>query len=1391
MVKLRRARKSFRKNTFGKRKLSFGADSEIYHRIKDKQYNYNGKTFTFDEVDKYFLPRNKNNIWKKSTLQDSKYKNIEENEENSNLEIGTIYELVTVSVKKFFNQPDPENTVQFDNSFKKWLDLNKDDRQKVIRYDPIDTNGTFELKLILSSDDNETVRRNSFNQQQQIIDKIKRISGDPNITIQMNVGDQLTLLQAKLKDLNFQIGKKYVNETYDNIKDAQERLQQIEIEELQFLQENQNSQNIQEATLKKIHETEEEIKFYKDFTPSQASASPIKILELRIVELNQSKENVTNLKEEIRELLQSFRNFKNPDDSQINWNNIVEDYDLNSTKSIEHLQKLKKKLQQRFNTLYDSYKNELLKFTNEVNETNDKVKDINNFILQIRGFKSLNELLKESIKSSRSEINKILPDQQFDDISGINNNGDLERISEETETQLQKLIVKLTELNTQIDTLKGEGTSEAINIPDAEKTIENLNKRISELKEEINNLYGNQTQTQNIQNIKEAKELKIKIDSEFTRLNSEIEQGFGNEKNTILQAQEELERINKIWNEIDGIVSKLNEYYNEIPKINDDNVKKIEEFLEIRKKQLSDAQKLKSELIDEIKKMNDLPPGCKFDNAENLETKNIPQLESFKDYMLPRLNQKAIKLVSKIKKYYENIKTYNNENVTKYINLLNDEYIEARRRQFELSNEINEVILKIKVFDPNYTYDSKNYSKNITTNHGILENFLQQNTQLLNSILAEINGIQEYFKKNNVTLSNNSVITKLQEWKTLKEELDNSLQRMKNVKYPENITLQQLQVLSQNVENARAKFNEYGITENLSNDSQEYLKQATNLNNLINEYPKGVSIINTNNYQNFIKDVTEVIQCKEVLNNLQLSYDLSDKTHTEYIKTAKESSYVNSKINTYRFTDLPRNVSEYIRVGNEVFDSLTNYPKNVNTPKQTTYVLFMEEVQKVKDVEKVYKEFNINYPMTNVESQDYLKTADELNELYNSISGIVKLRFTANKSVEEFKNYIAVINEKIERLQKIVDITNTPIDENELMKQKVLLDELPSIIVQHNGAVKNNNKFKVIMPVNKQSGKSIYELINQIQSEIDTKSEGYKIFKEAQAGILKFRKKLIAITQKYKDLVGIRGDDYTQFLINLKNSFEERTHVYRITNNFLEDIDELLKEFYKETDTNVSIEVSNDQFVKAIKIRSEVEPWLVYESIQKGINGTRTVRFGVRQKPKVIGYDTLLKFIDANPANQLYYDIIRTKVLTLVSLTSIIFTYLFVPGKSSAVDNFILECVNHRGAVIHEVVITENNHEAPFITFMNPQDALQFERLIENSGAGMYWILLALRLNAESKVYKNAGFYFKKFTTPNILRKFFDYYDEISGEYTNELNDNESNKNVVTGIFRWFFKFGK
>lgn len=541
------------------------------------------------------------------------------------------------------------------------------------------------------------------------------------------------------------------------------------------------------------------------------------------------------------------------------------------------------------------------------------------------------------------------------------------------------------------------------------------------------------------------------------------------------------------------------------------------------------------------------------------------------------------------------------------------------------------------------------------------------------------------------------------------------------------------------------------------------------------------------------------------------TYDATTNlTALQSLATSVENA--NTKIGT--ITGLPTlifsNVAlDYINQVNNIITKLTGYPSNVNYPTETDVTNFVTKVIDVKRKSSIFSTNNITHPDgTTVSADDYISKAGEVTILLDSLSqtnngyaDITLTRPSTAVSFDDFKNVVDKIITKVNKLKTYVvpgAIGTTSLTINELGRQSGILRLIESSIAAHNKLVsKGGATYTVTLTaLSSPPSETIDQLETRINSEISKQEEAYKNLVAAQGGIVTMNLELTQISMKYKNLMGIVADpttgdfDYTQFLATLKSSHEARTRIYKLTQNFVDEIDNFLERFYARSGTNVSIEVDTGDFKKPGAVKNELEPWLAYEAIKNGIIGTRTVQFGARATvgvPSVVKFTNLENFIKRNRANQLYYDIIRTKVLTIVSLTSIIFTYLLVPG-TPAVDKFIVECINHRGAVAHEVIIS--GRELPFVTFMNPDDAYQFERLISNSKAGMYWVDLVIRLNPGTKLFKNPGFYFKKFTTPHILSKFFSYYDNISGEYEDSgsvLND----ENVVTGFFKWFFRFGK
>jgi hypothetical protein len=280
--------------------------------------------------------------------------------------------------------------------------------------------------------------------------------------------------------------------------------------------------------------------------------------------------------------------------------------------------------------------------------------------------------------------------------------------------------------------------------------------------------------------------------------------------------------------------------------------------------------------------------------------------------------------------------------------------------------------------------------------------------------------------------------------------------------------------------------------------------------------------------------------------------------------------------------------------------------------------------------------------------------------------------------------------------------------------------------------------------------------------------------------------KLFLLSNKYKEMMGIFGDDYTVFLRNLKTSHETRKRMYYMTQQFVEDINDLIAE---SKSRNIKFSTNATSFLDFSK---KFEIMLSKEAILKGLIGTRTMKFGSLQKIKsaykFYEFKNLMSFTDAN---QLYYDLVRTKILTLVSLTSIIFSYVYNPGQNTVLDAFVHDAIQHRGAVAHQIIIQDR--EYPLITFYDIEDANKFDKLMTPT-SGIYWVDLTLRLNDNTNP-SNAGFFFRKFITPPILSKFVDYFEDLEGEYEDDTSIDDSNggdnAGVVTKFVKWFFRFGE
>lgn len=275
--------------------------------------------------------------------------------------------------------------------------------------------------------------------------------------------------------------------------------------------------------------------------------------------------------------------------------------------------------------------------------------------------------------------------------------------------------------------------------------------------------------------------------------------------------------------------------------------------------------------------------------------------------------------------------------------------------------------------------------------------------------------------------------------------------------------------------------------------------------------------------------------------------------------------------------------------------------------------------------------------------------------------------------------------------------------------------------------------------------------------------------------------KLKEMSKRYKEMIGINGDDYTVFLRNLKISHEARKRMFYITQQFVDEINDLITEA-KNVGIMFSTKTTSSMFDKKHEIM------LSREAILKGIIGTRTVKFGALRKiSSMLSVSQFQNMLSLSDGNQMYYDLVRTKILTLVSLTSIIFSYVYLPGQNNKLDTFVRDAINHRGAIAHQIII--DDREYPLITFYDISDANKFDNMM-TSTSGIYWADLILRLHG-NKNPSNAGFFFKKFITPPILSKFVDYFEELEGEYEDDTSTNEDDTNVVTKFVKWFFRFGK
>lgn len=285
--------------------------------------------------------------------------------------------------------------------------------------------------------------------------------------------------------------------------------------------------------------------------------------------------------------------------------------------------------------------------------------------------------------------------------------------------------------------------------------------------------------------------------------------------------------------------------------------------------------------------------------------------------------------------------------------------------------------------------------------------------------------------------------------------------------------------------------------------------------------------------------------------------------------------------------------------------------------------------------------------------------------------------------------------------------------------------------------------------------------------------------------VIKIYESLMQLSMRYKEMMGINGDDYTVFLRNLKISHEARKRMYYMTQNFVNEINDLIIEA-----KNLGIKFTGSVSTIPSVLTKKLEVMLSKEAILKGLIGARVLKFGSLKKitssfKTINQFENLLSLSDAN---QMYYELIRTKILTLVSLTSIIFSYVYLPGQNNKLDAFVRDAVTYRGAIAHQILI--DDREYPLITFYDISDADKFDDLM-TSTSGIYWVDLILRLNG-NKNPTNTGFFFKKFITPPILSKFIDYFEELEGEYEDDTSVDDKNggdnENIVTKFMKWFFR---
>lgn len=214
---------------------------------------------------------------------------------------------------------------------------------------------------------------------------------------------------------------------------------------------------------------------------------------------------------------------------------------------------------------------------------------------------------------------------------------------------------------------------------------------------------------------------------------------------------------------------------------------------------------------------------------------------------------------------------------------------------------------------------------------------------------------------------------------------------------------------------------------------------------------------------------------------------------------------------------------------------------------------------------------------------------------------------------------------------------------------------------------------------------------------------------------------------------------------------------------FIQDVDEIKHAI--ENDANALNQMDPPQSIGSLHA---VEPWLAYLIIRRALDDTylaATSAFGrVVEEPPHENFD-----LTTNSFNLAFYRILEVKLLAVLALSSVIYTYAYVPGKSDETDTFVSNAIERNLGVTQEVELEDKTFM--FVTFVNPETANAFDALVARNARlqhARHWIHLVRELTPNDKI--NPQFYFRKFTTPAILGQFFEYHQTISGEY--ELDKN-------------------